>query len=82
MLDEGHVIGASLSMTDRLQMCCTLSSHARWVMTGTPTPRKQGSQLVHLQPLLKFLHDPFYENVGAWNDGILKVNYSIKKIDS
>lgn len=35
ILDEGHMLGASLSMTNKLQMAVSLRAERRWVMTGT-----------------------------------------------
>ena len=61
MLDEGHMLGASLSMTNKLQMACALKAERRWVMTGTPVPQgPQAATVAHLQPLLAFLHHQHY----------------------
>jgi len=38
IVDEGHMLGNSLSMTSRLQVGCALKAERRWLMTGTPTP--------------------------------------------
>ena len=35
ILDEGHMLGASLGMTSKLQMAVSLRAERRWVMTGT-----------------------------------------------
>lgn len=34
ILDEGHMLGASLSITNKLQMAIALRAERRWVMTG------------------------------------------------
>jgi hypothetical protein len=38
LIDEGHSLGASLGLTNKLAMAVQLSAARRWVMTGTPTP--------------------------------------------
>lgn len=73
ILDEGHTLGSSLSLTNKLQMAISLTAWSRWLLTGTPTPNTPNSQLSHLQPLLKFLHDEAYGlNQKSWEAGILK----------
>ncbi|OIT32406.1 PREDICTED: F-box protein At3g54460 [Nicotiana attenuata] len=73
ILDEGHTLGSSLSLTNKLQMAVSLRASNRWLLTGTPTPNTPSSQLSHLQPLLKFLHDETYgQNQKAWEAGILR----------
>ncbi|KAJ8551542.1 hypothetical protein K7X08_021557 [Anisodus acutangulus] len=73
ILDEGHTLGSSLSLTNKLQMAVSLRARNRWLLTGTPTPNTPSSQLSHLQPLLKFLHDEAYgQNQKAWEAGILR----------
>ncbi|XP_060185950.1 F-box protein At3g54460 isoform X1 [Lycium barbarum] len=73
ILDEGHTLGSSLSLTNKLQMAVSLRSTNRWLLTGTPTPNTPSSQLSHLQPLLKFLHDEAYgQNHKVWEAGILR----------
>ncbi|KAK8676092.1 hypothetical protein V6N13_034146 [Hibiscus sabdariffa] len=43
------------------------------VTPGTPTPNTPNSQLSHLQPLLKFLHEEAYgQNQKSWEAGILR----------
>ena len=68
ILDEGHMLGASLSMTNKLQMACALTAERRWVMTGTPVPQgPQAATVAHLQPLLAFLHhQPYGLKRHAW----------------
>ncbi len=34
ILDEGHLLGASTSITNKLQMAIELRAERRWVMTG------------------------------------------------
>ena len=55
VLDEGHMLGASLALTNKLAMSCALTAERRWVMTGTPAPAGGSAPLAHLQPLLAFL---------------------------
>jgi len=38
IVDEGHSLGASLGITNKLSMAVKLTAQRRWVMTGTPTP--------------------------------------------
>ncbi|XVE86168.1 hypothetical protein DITRI_Ditri18aG0014200 [Diplodiscus trichospermus] len=73
ILDEGHTLGSSLNLTNKLQMAISLTASSRWLLTGTPTPNTPSSQLSHLQPLLKFLHEEAYgQNQKSWEAGILK----------
>lgn len=73
MLDEGHTLGSSLNLTNKLQLAISLTASNRWLLTGTPTPNTPKSQLTHLQPMLKFLHEEAYgENHKSWENGILK----------
>ncbi|XVF00267.1 hypothetical protein REPUB_Repub03eG0270500 [Reevesia pubescens] len=73
ILDEGHTLGSSLNLTNKLQMAFSLTASSRWLLTGTPTPNTPNSQLSHLQPLLKFLHEEVYgQNQKSWEAGILK----------
>ncbi|KAK9283613.1 hypothetical protein L1049_011863 [Liquidambar formosana] len=73
MLDEGHTLGASLNLTNKLQMAVSLMASNRWLLTGTPTPNTPNSQLSHLQPMLKFLHEEAYgQNQKSWEAGILR----------
>ncbi|XP_049370689.1 F-box protein At3g54460 [Solanum verrucosum] len=73
ILDEGHTLGSSLTLTNKLQMAVSLRATNRWLLTGTPTPNTPSSQLSHLQPLLKYLHDEAYgQNQKAWEAGILR----------
>ena len=39
ILDEGHELGKSVQLTNRLKLCCLLKCDRRWIMTGTPTPK-------------------------------------------
>ncbi|XP_039128353.1 LOW QUALITY PROTEIN: F-box protein At3g54460 [Dioscorea cayenensis subsp. rotundata] len=73
MLDEGHTLGSSLSLTNKLQMAISLVASNRWILTGTPTPNTPNNQVAHLQPMLKFLHDEAYgQNQDLWEAGILR----------
>lgn len=67
IVDEGHMIGNSLYMTNKLQMACALRAERRWLMTGTPTPGGPNSDTAHLQPLLAFLHnEPYGTEPSVW----------------
>lgn len=73
MLDEGHTLGSSFSLTNKLQMAISLNASNRWLLTGTPTPNTPNSHVSHLQPLLKFLHEKVYgQNQKSWEAGILR----------
>ncbi|XP_065868181.1 F-box protein At3g54460 [Euphorbia lathyris] len=73
MLDEGHTLGSSLNLTNKLQMAISLTASNRWLLTGTPTPNTPNSQLSHLQPILKFLHEEAYgKNQKTWEAGIFR----------
>ncbi|QDZ24108.1 hypothetical protein A3770_12p66260 [Chloropicon primus] len=60
ILDEGHSLGSSLGITNKLQMACHIMAERRWIMTGTPTPDTLAHGAAHLLPLLRFLHEPQY----------------------
>ncbi|XP_073064927.1 F-box protein At3g54460-like [Primulina eburnea] len=73
MLDEGHTLGSSLNMTNKLQMAVSLTATNRWLLTGTPTPNTPSSQLSYLQPMLKFLQEEAYgQHQKSWEAGILR----------
>ncbi|XP_059649264.1 F-box protein At3g54460 isoform X2 [Cornus florida] len=73
VLDEGHTLGSSLNLTNKLQMAISLTASSRWLLTGTPTPNTPNSHLSHLQPMLKFLHEEAYgQNQKSWEAGILR----------
>ncbi|GJD09671.1 F-box protein [Galdieria sulphuraria] len=57
ILDEGHRVGASLSLNYTKMICCALRTDRRWIMTGTPTPNTSVSDIAHLAPLYEFLRD-------------------------
>ena len=72
ILDEGHQLGASLSLTAKLSVACALKAHSRWLMTGTPTPTTlKGAGTAHLQPLLGFLRQPPYgTSASLWTTAV------------
>ncbi|BAT93390.1 hypothetical protein VIGAN_07234200 [Vigna angularis var. angularis] len=73
ILDEGHTLGSSLNLTNKLQMAISLIASNRWILTGTPTPNTPNSQLPHLQTLLRFLHEESYGlNQKSWEAGVLR----------
>ncbi|THG05323.1 hypothetical protein TEA_027339 [Camellia sinensis var. sinensis] len=73
ILDEGHTLGSSLNLTNKLQMAISLTASNRWLLTGTPTPNTPNSQVSHLQPMLKFLREEAYgQNQKSWETGILR----------
>lgn len=73
MLDEGHTLGSSLSLTNKLQMAVSLAATNRWLLTGTPTPNTPSSQLSYLQPLLRFLkEEPYGQDQKSWEAGIIR----------
>uniref|UniRef100_A0ACD5XGY1 Uncharacterized protein n=1 Tax=Avena sativa TaxID=4498 RepID=A0ACD5XGY1_AVESA len=73
ILDEGHTLGSSLALTNKLQMAVSLVASNRWILTGTPTPNTPTSQVAHLHPMLKFLHEEAYgENYQSWDSGVHK----------
>ncbi|XP_057807863.1 F-box protein At3g54460 [Salvia miltiorrhiza] len=73
MLDEGHTLGSSLNLTNKLQMAISLTATNRWLLTGTPTPNTPSSQLSYLQPLLRFLkEEPYGQNQRSWEAGIIR----------
>ncbi|GAB2273167.1 hypothetical protein Dimus_007970 [Dionaea muscipula] len=73
ILDEGHTLVSSLNRMNNLQMAVSFTALNRWLLMRTPTPNTPNSQLSHLQPLMKFLHEEVYgQNPKLWEDGILK----------
>ncbi|KAL1564338.1 F-box protein [Salvia divinorum] len=73
VLDEGHTLGSSLNLTNKLQMAVSLTATNRWLLTGTPTPNTPSSQLSYLQPLLRFLkEEPYGQNQRSWEAGIIR----------
>ncbi|KAJ7562123.1 hypothetical protein O6H91_03G055700 [Diphasiastrum complanatum] len=73
ILDEGHTLGASMNLTNKLQMAISMHACFRWVLTGTPMPNTPNSQLAHLHPMLKFLHEEVYGKFPRWwEQGILR----------
>ncbi|CAA0807019.1 F-box protein [Striga hermonthica] len=73
MLDEGHTLGSSLNLTNKLQMALSLTATSRWLLTGTPTPNTPNSQLSYLQPMLKFLKEETYgQHHKSWEAGIIR----------
>jgi hypothetical protein len=73
MLDEGHTLGASLSLTNKLQMAKSLHASRRWILTGTPTPNTPSSQAAYLRPMLELLHEDLYsKQQKLWDNAILR----------
>ncbi|GER28534.1 SNF2 domain-containing family protein [Striga asiatica] len=73
MLDEGHTLGSSLNLTNKLQMAVSFTATSRWLLTGTPTPNTPNSQLSYLQPMLKFLKEETYGlHHKSWEAGIIR----------
>nr|GEZ22063.1 F-box protein At3g54460 isoform X1 [Tanacetum cinerariifolium] len=73
VFDEGHTLGSSLNLTNKLQLSVSLTASSRWLLTGTPTPNTPNSQLSNLQPMLKFLREEAYGlNQRSWDSGILR----------
>lgn len=71
ILDEGHTLGSSLALTNKFQMAVSLVASNRWILTGTPTPNTPTSQVAHLHPMLKFLHEEVYgQDHQSWDTGI------------
>ncbi|KAI3510479.1 hypothetical protein L1887_17513 [Cichorium endivia] len=73
MFDEGHTLGSTLNLTNKLQLSVSLTASNRWLLTGTPTPNTPNSQLSSLQPMLRFLREePYGQDQTAWESGILR----------
>lgn len=73
MLDEGHTLGASLNLTNKLQMAISLHASRRWILTGTPTPNTPSSQAACLRPMMEFLHEGiFSKQQKLWDNAILR----------
>ncbi|KAL3681903.1 hypothetical protein R1sor_024859 [Riccia sorocarpa] len=73
ILDEGHTLGAGVAMTNKLQMAVSIRACRRWILTGTPTPNTPSTQVAHLQPMLKFLHEEIYgDNPKVFDTAILR----------
>jgi SNF2 family DNA or RNA helicase len=58
ILDEGHMLGASLGITNRVSMACALAAERRWVMTV---------KLASL-PLAHHSHSKSALNTFPWHD--------------
>ncbi|KAK1426500.1 hypothetical protein QVD17_15174 [Tagetes erecta] len=73
VFDEGHTLGSSLNLTNKLQLSVSLTASNRWLLTGTPTPNTPNSQLSNLQPMLRFLREEAYGlDQTSWESGILR----------
>lgn len=73
MFDEGHTLGSTLNLTNKLQLSVSLTASNRWLLTGTPTPNTPNSQLSSLQPMLRFLREEAYgQDQTSWESGILR----------
>lgn len=70
IVDEGHSLGgANVSVFSHA--CHRLRAERRWVMTGTPTPTTNRSDVDHLHSLLRFIREKGYGlDKKAWNVGI------------
>ncbi|GAX78477.1 hypothetical protein CEUSTIGMA_g5916.t1 [Chlamydomonas eustigma] len=80
ILDEGHQLGASLTQTNKLLTAIALKADCRWVMTGTPTPSTQASDISHFQPLLAFLrHEPYGSNPRTTWDLAVRLPFESKR---
>jgi SNF2 family DNA or RNA helicase len=55
IIDEGHSLGASLGLTNKLAMAVQLRAARRWVMTGTPTPATAAGNMNHLAGFTLFV---------------------------
>ena len=40
-IDEGHQLGSSNAMSNKMRSCCELPADCRWILTGTPAPRRR-----------------------------------------
>ncbi|XP_071719707.1 F-box protein At3g54460 isoform X2 [Rutidosis leptorrhynchoides] len=73
VFDEGHTLGSSLNLTNKLQLSVSLTASSRWLLTGTPTPNTPNSQVSNLQPMLKFLREEAYGlDQKTWEKGIVR----------
>ena len=74
VLDEGHVLGATLGQTSRKERINALQAERRWIITGTPTPDlAHQSTVSHLYPLIQFLKImPFATVKKLWENFIRK----------
>lgn len=72
VLDEGHLIGTTLSYTTRKARISALESERRWIITGTPAPDlAHQSTVSHLYPLIQFLKiSPFCRFKSVWDSAI------------
>ena len=78
IVDEGHMLGNSLQMTNKLAMACALRADRRWLMTGTPTPGGPSSDIAHLQPLLSFLrNEPYGTESTTWQVCVYEANLKL-----
>ena len=50
ILDEGHMLGASLQMTNKLSMAINLKAERRWIMTGGTSAIKGSCDQGHHLP--------------------------------
>lgn len=71
IVDEGHSLSNSASITQFTSVCNRLRAERRWIMTGTPTPNTLRSDVDHLFSLLSFIRDESYGlDQKAWEVGI------------
>lgn len=74
VLDEGHLLGSTLTHTSRKGRIFALDAERRWIITGTPTPDLVNqSSVSHLFPLIQFLKvEPYHRGRVDWETAIQK----------
>lgn len=70
IIDEGHKL-SSVNVSQFSRACSKLRADSRWVMTGTPTPTTQKTDVDHLWSLLNFIREKtFGFDKKAWQVGV------------